>query len=216
MAVATTEHNEQWLVTEEGAVVNATDTLPLGAVQLLAEIGDQIEGVHLQTGLSVAEAIEIVQRADVRGRDLVRDLRLRFLGKGADAKSSDQVRIWDAVSQYSSQLAFAYVDLVSLFQTYSKGWMEAENKFPVVVARAIRATSAQLSWQRMGYRKEDRDIWQTLSQLLSYVEDKDLMDAQVLSMGTRRRFSASLSGHLYLPCPRSRTCLRWKSTSQAV
>jgi hypothetical protein len=133
----------------------------------------------------VAEVIEIVQRVDMRGRDLVRDLRLRFLGKGADTKSSDQLRIWDAVSQYSSQLASAYVDLVSLFQTYSKGWMEAENKLPVVVARAIRATSAQLAWQRMGYRPEDNDTWQTLSQLLSYAEDKDLMDAQVFVYGDR-------------------------------
>jgi hypothetical protein len=128
----------------------------------------------------VAEAIEMVQVADLQGKDLVRELRTRFLAGGTDTESSDHVRIWEVVSHYSSQLASAYVALVRLFQTYAKGWVEAGDKLPMVIARAIRATSSRMTWQRMGYRPVDSDIWQTLSQLLSYAEDKGLLSAQVL------------------------------------
>lgn len=180
MAGPERELNDKWVVTEGGAVVNFTATLPPDPVRMLEEIGARIEGVHRMTDIRVAEAIEMVQAADLQGKDLVRELRTRFLASGTDTESSDHVRIWEVISHYLSQLASAYVALVTLFQTYAKGWVDAGDKLPMVIARAIRATSSRMKWQRMGYRPVDSDIWQTLSQLLSYAEDKGLLSAQVL------------------------------------
>jgi len=180
MAGPKSELNDKWVVTEDGAVVNFTATLPPDPARMLEEIGARIEGVHRMTDIRVAEAIEMVQAADLQGTDLVRELRTSFLAGGTDTESSDHVRIWEVVSHYSSQLASAYVALARLFQTYAKGWVDAGDKLPMVIARAIRATSSRMTWQRMGYRPVDSDIWQVLSQLLSYAEDKGLLSAQVL------------------------------------
>ena len=180
MADPKSELNDRWVVTREGATADFTATLPPDPERMLEEIGARVEGVQGYTDVRVTEAIEMVQAADLRGKDLVRELRTRFLAGGTDTQSSDHVRIWEAVSHYSSQLASAYVALVRLFQTYAKGWVEAGDKLPMVIARAIRANSSRMNWQRMGYRPVDSDIWQTLSQLLSYAEDKGLLSAQVL------------------------------------
>ena len=180
MAGPKSELNDRWVVTEDGTAVDFSATLPADPASMLEKIGARLEGVHRITDVRVAEAIELVQAADLQGKDLVRELRTRFVAGGADTKSSDNVRIWEVVSHYSSQLASAYVALVGLFQTYAKGWVEAGDKLPMVIARAIRATSSRMTWQRMGYRPVDSGIWETLSQLLSYAEDKGLLSAQVL------------------------------------
>ena len=174
------EAHDTWVVTEEGAVIDFVGTSPPDAVQTLAEIGAQLESVHREIDLRVAESIDMVEAADRRGKDLVSELNARFLAEEEDTESSDQVRVWEAVSHYLSQLALAYVALVRLFQTYSKGWAEVGDKLPQVVARAIRATSLRLKWQRMRYRPVETDIWKTLSQLWSYVEDKGLTRTRVL------------------------------------
>jgi hypothetical protein len=180
MARPQIELNDTWVVTADGAVIDFADASPPDPARMLAEIGAQLQAVHRDTEIRVAEAIELVQVADLRGKSLLRELNSRFLAGGTDTESTDQVRIWDAVSLYVSQLASAYVALVRLFQTYGKGWVEAGHKLPVVVARAIRATPFQMKWQRMRYRPVESEAWQTLSQLLSYVEDKGLSRAQVL------------------------------------
>ena len=180
MAAPKNELNDRWVVTENGAPVDFTATLPPDPARMLEEIGARFEGLHRMTDVPVAEAIERVQAADLQGKDLLRELRTDFLASGTDTESSDHVRTWEVVSHYSSQLASAYVSLVRLFQTYAKGWVDAGDKLPMVIARAIRATSSRMTWQRMGYRPVDADIWQTLSQLLSYAEDKGLLSAQVL------------------------------------
>jgi hypothetical protein len=174
------ENHDTWVVTEEGAVIDFVGTPPPDAAQILAEIGEQLQSAKSHTDHSVAEVIEMVEAADWRGRDLVSELNARYLAGGKDTESTDQVRIWEAVSLYLTRLASAYVGVVRLFQTYSRGWAEVGDKLPQVIARAIRTTSLRLKWQRMRYRPVETDIWQTLSQLWSYVEDKGLTRARVL------------------------------------
>jgi hypothetical protein len=173
-------NHDTWVVTEEGAIIADVATPPKDAAQTLAEIGVQLQSVQYDTYHSVAEAIELVEAADLRGSVFVGELTAGYLAGGKDTESNSQVRIWGAVSLYLSRLATAYVDLVRMFQTYSKGWAEVGDKIPSVIAHAIRATSLRLKWQRMRYRPVETDIWQTLSQLWSYVEDKGLAGARVL------------------------------------
>jgi len=174
------ENHDTWVVTDEGAVIDFVGTPPPDAAQMLTEIGVQLQGVHSDTDRRVADVIDLVEAADWRGKDLVSELNARFLAAGKDTESSDQVLIWEAVTLYLSRLAAAYVVLVRLFQTYSRGWAEVGDRLPQVIARAIRTTSLRLKWQRMRYRPVETDIWKTLSQLWSYVEDKGLARARVL------------------------------------
>ncbi len=174
------EIHDTWVVTEEGAVIDFVGTPPPDAALVLAEITAELQRMHLDAHRRVAEAIQFVEAADWRGRDIVNELNARFLAAGNDTESTDQMHIWEAVSLYLAQLAAAYVGLVRLFQTYSKGWAEVSDRLPQVIARAIRATSLRLKWQRMRYQPAETDIWQSLSQLWSYVEDKGLARARVL------------------------------------
>ena len=77
------------------------------------------------------------------------------------------------------------------FQTYSQGWAEVHDKIPMVVARAFRATSLRLKWQLMRYLPIEKDIWQSLSQLWSFVEDKGIEHARVVDLLGERRLMAS-------------------------
>jgi hypothetical protein len=150
------------------------------SVQLLGEFGSRLDAVHSQPELRLALQIEMVDQADRGARALLEDLEARYFVDGGNAESAEQSRVWGPVSLYCAQLEAAYVHLVRQFQTYSRGWAEVGDKIPMVVARAMRSTAMRLKWQLMRYLPVEKDIWQTLSQLWAFVEDKGLGHARVI------------------------------------
>ncbi|HEX4986132.1 MAG TPA: hypothetical protein VFV71_08705 [Burkholderiales bacterium] len=149
-------------------------------LRLLTEYGARLDAVHAQADLRLALQVEMVDQADRGARELVKEAGSRHLAGGAAADADRQSGAWDALSLYCAQLEAAYVHLVRQFQTYSLGWAEVGDKIPMVVARALRATAMRLKWQYMRYLPVEKDIWQTLSQLWTFVEDKGLAQARVV------------------------------------
>jgi cyclic-di-GMP-binding protein len=150
------------------------------SVQLLAEFGSRLDAVHSQSDLRLALQIEMVDHADRGARELLEHLEARYFASGGNTESAEQSRVWGPVSLYCAQLEAAYMHLARQFQTYSQGWAEGGDKIPMVVARAMRATSMRLKWQLMRYLPVEKDIWQTLSQLWAFVEDKSMGQARVV------------------------------------
>lgn len=150
------------------------------SVQLLAEYGAGLDAVHSQPELRLALQIEMVDHADRGARELLEELEARYFASGGNTESAEQSRVWGPVSLYCAQLEAAYMHLARQFQTYSQGWAEVGDKIPMVVARAMRATSMRLKWQLMRYLPVEKDIWQTLSQLWAFVEDKGMGQARVV------------------------------------
>ena len=150
------------------------------SAQFLVEYGARFDAVHSQRELRLALHIEMVDQADRGGRELLEELEARYFAGGGDTGSTEQSRIWGQVSLYCAQREAAYLYLVRQFQTYSQGWAEVGDKIPMVVARAMRATSMRLKWQLLRYLLVEKDIWQTLSQLWAFVEDKGLEQARVV------------------------------------
>jgi len=150
-------------------------------LQLLADFGARLDGVHSQADQKLALQIESVDQADRAARELVAELEARYFAIDGTAEAADeQARIWGAISLYCAQLESAYTYLARQFQTYSLGWAEVGDKIPLVVARAIRATSMRLKWQLMRYLPVEKDIWQTLAQMWTFVEDKGMTGARVV------------------------------------
>jgi hypothetical protein len=152
----------------------------LTGAELLAEFGSRLDAVHSQTEMKLGVQIEIVDLADRGARELVSELESRYFASGGNGESEEQARIWGAISLYGAQLEAAYTHLVRQFQTYGMGWAEVSEKIPQMVARAMRATTMRLKWQLMRYLPVEKDIWQTLSQLWTFVEDKGLTGARVI------------------------------------
>ena len=124
--------------------------------------------------------IDAIEAADWSGKELLDELQRRFLAAGQGQESDEQIRVWKAVSSYLLKLVSAYLLLVRLFQTYSRGWAEVGDRLPLLIARALRITGMRMKWMRMRYQPFDRKAWKTLSQLWSYVEDKGFARARVL------------------------------------
>ena len=122
----------------------------------------------------------MVDQADRGARELLEELEARYFASGGNTESAEQSRVWGPVSLYCAQLEAAYMHLAKQFQIYSQGWAEVGDKIPMVVARAMRATSMRLKWQLMRYLPVEKDIWQTLSQLWAFVEDKGMGQARVV------------------------------------
>jgi hypothetical protein len=158
------------------------------STQLLAEYGTRLDAVHSKPELRLALQIEMVDQADRGARELLQELEAGYFAGGGSAESAEQSRVGGAVSLYCAQLEAAYMHLVRQFQTYSRGWAEAADKMPMVVARAMRATSMRLKWQLMRYLPVEKDIWQTLSQLWALVEDKGMGQARVVVYEDRSTF----------------------------
>lgn len=150
------------------------------SVRLLAEYGSRLDAVHPQPELRLALQIEMVDQADRGARELLEELDARYLSSEGNTGLEEQSRVWGPISLYCAQLEAAYMHLARQFQTYSHGWAEVGDKIPMVVARAMRATSMRLKWQLMRYLPVEKDIWQTLSQLWAFVEDKGMEQARVV------------------------------------
>ncbi|HEX7952570.1 MAG TPA: hypothetical protein VF523_05795, partial [Burkholderiales bacterium] len=149
-------------------------------IQMLADFGGRLDAVHSQPELRLALQIEMVDQADRGARGLLESLEARYFeGDGAPALA-DQALLAGPIALYCAQREAAYMHLVRQFQLYSQGWTEAADRIPMIVARAMRASSMRLKWQLMRYLPVEKDIWQTLSQLWAFVEDKGLERARVV------------------------------------
>jgi hypothetical protein len=160
--------------------MDRTSMITEESLPMLAEFGARLDAVHSQAGERLALQIEAVDQADRGARDLVSNLESRYFEIDGTDAAEEQGRIWGAISLYCAQLEAAYTYLARQFQTYSMGWAEVGDKIPLVVARAMRATSMRLKWQLMRYLPVEKDIWQTLSQMWTFVEDKGMTGARVV------------------------------------
>jgi hypothetical protein len=149
-------------------------------VKLLAEYGARLDAVQSQPESRLALQIERVDQADRSSRELFEEVEALYFASDGNGGSIEQVRVGGAVSLFCAQREAAYTHLVRRFQTYSQGWAEVGEKIPMVVARAIRATSMRLKWQLMRYLPVEKEIWQTLSRLWAFVEDKGMEQARVV------------------------------------
>ncbi len=149
------------------------------AIDLLSEAAEQLGLVQRESGLGMEELIGRVEEIEQRGAFLLGQLTTRFLDGGDHADSPQQIRIWEAASSYLARLSSAYVQLVRLFQTYGKGWAAAGDRLSLVIARALRSNGLRMKWLRLRYQPVAPGIWQTFSQLSSYIEEKGLMRARV-------------------------------------
>ena len=150
------------------------------SVQVLVEYGRRLDAVHAQGEMKLSAQIETVDQADRGARAMLEDLETRYFARADAPPAGEHAQVWGPVSLYCAQLEAAYVHLARQFQTYSYGWAEVGDKLPMVVARAMRASSMRLKWQLMRYLPVERDIWQTLSQLWAFVEDKGMEKARVV------------------------------------
>ena len=150
------------------------------SVQVLAAYGSRLDAVHSQPELRLALQIEMVDQADRGARAVLEELEAHYFAAGGNAELAQQAQVPGQVSLYCAQLEAAYMHLARQFQTYSQGWAEVGDKIPMVVARTMRSTSMRLKWQLVRYLPVERDIWQTLSRLWSFVEDKGMEQARVI------------------------------------
>lgn len=149
-------------------------------IQMLADFGGRLDAVHSQPELRLALQIEMVDQADRGARGLLESLEARYFEGDGAPELADQALLAGPIALYCAQREAAYMHLVRQFQLYSQGWTEAADRIPMIVARAMRASSMRLKWQLMRYLPVEKDIWQTLSQLWAFVEDKGLERARVV------------------------------------
>ncbi|HUU72696.1 MAG TPA: hypothetical protein VMW70_08720 [Burkholderiales bacterium] len=171
--------NEMSPMSDGSNVIRFSEVAPPDAIDLLSEATEQLNATLHESGLRLGVLIDLVERADHRGAAHLRELTRRFLAGSGNADPKQQIRIWEAVTTYLAQLSSAYCSLVRQFQTYGPGWAVVGDRLPVVIARALRATGGRMKWMRLRYQPFAPDIWKTLSQLCSYIEDKGLMRSRV-------------------------------------
>jgi hypothetical protein len=171
--------NEQSPPNEGSNVIRFSAVAPPDAVDLLSEVTQQLERAQRMPGLRLEALIDRIEAADQRGATPLQELTQRFLAGCGHADPAQQIRTWQAVSAHLARLASAYCVLVRRFQTYDAGWASVGDRLPVVIARALRATGSRVKWMRLRYQPITPDIWKTLSQLCSYIEDKGLIRSRV-------------------------------------
>ncbi len=171
--------NEPSPLSDASNVIRFSATGSPDAVDQLTEAAGQLERAQRDAGVRMAEVIGSIEEIERRSAFALGQLTARFLDGGDDADPRQQGRAWDAVSLYLARLASAYVHLVRLFQTYGNGWAAVGDHLPVVIARALRSSGLRMKWTRLRYQAVAPGIWQTFSQLCSFIEDKGLMRARV-------------------------------------
>jgi hypothetical protein len=82
-------------------------------------------------------------------------------------------RVWTVAYNFWKQLGHAYRLSVDLCAAGADGGQGVRDNLPQVVARAVHALGNQLKWLLLRYSPIDERIWQELSRMYQFAEDKE-------------------------------------------
>lgn len=131
------------------------------AADALNEIAGWLESVAANEGLRPAErlvlAFQLDDAAQTHARKLVRDY-LVSPRRGRD----QQIRLWQVGRDFWARLGAAYEHCLDSLTRKEKGANGIKSYRPLLVARLLRAFSAQLKWEQFRYGQIESVAWQKM------------------------------------------------------
>ena len=152
---------------------------PLDSYKSLDELTHLLSTLGDADRVKPVRALEIIDLIDATAKAHHRKLAQEYLSGSARLQKVREVRIWNTVSGFWTQLAGAYTMCVDRCQAGSGGWGALKARMPIVVSRALRASGQQLKWQLLRYGPVEPGHWARVGRLCAYAEEREFATDEV-------------------------------------
>ena len=144
--------------------------LPTGdAFKCLDELGHWLESVMAEEGFKPEYRVQLVQLLDEAAQIPARKLARDYMASPRLAKFQE-TRLWTAILDYWRRSALAYVGCIDLYAAGGKGADALKAGMPLMLARALRALSAQVKWMYVRYGPMDQSVWGVIAKVYALAE----------------------------------------------
>ncbi|MBE0613910.1 MAG: hypothetical protein IH604_09620 [Burkholderiales bacterium] len=144
--------------------------LPTGdAFKCLDELGHWLESVMAEEGFKPEYRVQLVQLLDEAAQIPLRKLTRDYVASPRLSKFQE-TRLWTAIFAYWRQSALAYVACIELYAAGAKGADALKSAMPLLLARALRALSAQVKWMYVRYGPMDQSVWGVIAKVYALAE----------------------------------------------
>jgi hypothetical protein len=142
------------------------------------ELTHWLESVMAEEGFKPEYRAQLVQLLDETAQLHLRKLARDYLVSPRLAKFQE-IRLWKAIYEYWRQAALAYAGCIDLYATGAKGADALKGSMPLLLARALRALSAQVKWMYVRYGPMDQSVWGVIAKVYALAETRKFAQSAV-------------------------------------
>jgi hypothetical protein len=155
------------------------DALPANdPPKALEEIIEWLDTINQTGDFKLNQRYDNIDLLDGAARNHVRKLSQDYLSMPRQLKFQEN-RLWNALYGLWRQLGDGYLRCAKQYEDGQIGMTIIRKSLPVIVARAIRALTAQLKWRLLRYGPVERRIWSELAQAYSIAEQRGFADGPI-------------------------------------
>ena len=142
------------------------------------ELTHWLESVMAEEGFKPEYRAQLVQLLDETAQLHLRKLARDYLVSPRLAKFQE-IRLWKSIYEYWRQAALAYAGCIDLYATGAKGADALKGSMPLLLARALRALSAQVKWMYVRYGPMDQSVWGVIAKVYALAETRKFAQSAV-------------------------------------
>ena len=155
------------------------EDLPSGdAFKCTEELTHWLQSVMVEEGFKAEYRAQLVQLLDEAAQIHVRKLARDYMASPRLAKFQE-MRLWKAIYEYWREAGLAYAGCVELFASGAKGADALKGSMPLLLARALRALTAQMKWMYLRYGPMDPSVWGTVAKVYALAETRKFAQSAV-------------------------------------
>ena len=153
--------------------------LPAGdSVAALQQITEWIASLNESDGFKVNRRFDLVDLLDGAAKNHHRKLCQDYLTTPRQQKYQEN-RLWNGVFRYWKQVGEAYVVCIREHESGFNAITAIRRSLPVMVARALRALTAQLKWALLRYGPVEPRIWSEIARLYRFAEQRGMAEGAI-------------------------------------
>ncbi|MEQ1881868.1 MAG: hypothetical protein ABL878_12950 [Burkholderiales bacterium] len=148
--------------------------------RILEELSHWLDSLNGSDELKIPRVLEIIELVDQTAKNPVRKLSTDYIIGGARLQKFQEIRIWNAVFNYTRKLSDAYQHCLTRFQEGRDGADAIANQLPVITARTLRGLGVQFKWQYLRYGPTSPRLREQLGSIYRFAEEKGLATSKVV------------------------------------
>lgn len=142
------------------------------------ELTHWLQSVMAEEGFKAEYRAQLVQLLDETAQIHVRKLARDYIASPRLAKFQE-MRLWKAIYEYWREAGLAYAGCIELFASGAKGADALKGSMPLLLARALRALTAQMKWMYLRYGPMDPSVWGTVAKVYAFAETRKFAQSAV-------------------------------------
>lgn len=144
----------------------------------LEELVEWLESLGRTEGFKLDHRLEVVDMLDGAAKNHQRKVAQEYLALQRNQKFQEN-KLWNSTYGFWRNLGEAYEMCVRQHESGFSGASTVKKSLPMIIARAMRASTLQVKWTLLRYGPVEPRVFQEMSRLYQFAESRGLADSVV-------------------------------------